>query len=172
MLRRGVMVLLACFAHLCFGQTSEIDQLLDETGLKQQIFQLPAAINEISAPIMRQTCPRCSAATISSTTTIFRQTFEPSAIYKDIRQRFEASYNSRYGLQVFHDMEYTVYGKMASLDTSQAALPAAKRGLLLRELAQVSGTSDVMTGLVCQIVRSVAPEAAGCPDFSGPSQMR
>lgn len=184
MRRLGVTLSLLFLAHTGFGQTSEIDQLLEETGLRQEIFQLPAAINEISGPIMRQTCPRCSAATIASTTTIFRQTFEPSALYDDIRHRFEATYNSPYALQVFHDTESTVYGKMAALDTwadkpenrqqmaqamaSQAAMPAAKRGLLLRELAEVSGTTEVTIGLVCQIVRSVAPEPAGCPDISGP----
>lgn len=183
-LKLGTAVVLCLAAQTCFGQTSEIDQLLDETGLKQEIFQLPAAINEISAPILRQTCPRCSPAAIASTTSIFRQTFEPTSLYNDIRRHFEENYNSPYALDVFHDMEATVYGKMAALDrwadkpenrqqiaqamASQSPVPTAKRGLLLRQLAQLSGTTDVMTGLVCQIVRSVAPEPAGCPNISGP----
>ena len=184
MRRPGVAISLLFLAHACFAETSEIDQLLEETGLRQEIFQLPAAINEISAPIMRQTCPGCSASTIASTTTVFRQTFEPTALYDDIRRRFEENYNSPYALDVFHDMEATVYGKMAALDTwadkpenrqqmaqamaSQPAMPAAKRRLLLQQLAQASGTTDVTIGLVCQIVRSVAPEPEGCPGISGP----
>lgn len=182
--RLGAVILLALATQAGFAQTAEIDQLFEETGLRQEIHQLPAAIDELSAPIMRQTCPRCSPATITSTTMVLRETFEPSAIYSEIRQRFQASYSPAYALEVFHDMEATVYGKLAALDTwadkpenrkqmtqamaSQTPPPAAKRAFLLRQLAQVSGTTDLMIDLVCRIVRSVAPEPAGCPDFASP----
>lgn len=182
--RLGAAVFLFLLTQAAQGQLNDIDQLFRQTGLQQQIYEIPGAMDEMSAPIIRKTCPRCSAQTVASISAALRDAFEPAALYQEIRQRFAQRYNSTYALLVFHDLEATVYGRINALDlqaetptvkkyvaqvmATPGAPPPGKRTQLLRQFAQASGTSDVMVSLVCQIVRSLAPAPAGCGEITAP----
>ncbi len=58
--------------------------------------------------------------------------------------------------------------QLARLVAGPTAPPPGKRVMLLRRFAQASGTSDMNSNLVCQIIRGFEPGPAGCTDVVGP----